>query len=116
MFGGFDGDFFNDLHALHLNSLRKNQIVVAPSTLDSDLARIVDDKELSNIVLSLSYSNEILNVNKSVLLYRLFEREVMLIAQRPDNYALKSMQMMSKNMHEIFKCPQTAFNLPDFLT
>ena len=26
MFGGFDGNFYNDLHALHLNDLRKNYI------------------------------------------------------------------------------------------
>jgi len=38
MFGGFDGDFFNDLHILHMKKQQKSSIMVAPSCLKADFA------------------------------------------------------------------------------
>jgi len=34
MFGGFDGEFYNDLHALHLNEQRKNCVKIEKSRMD----------------------------------------------------------------------------------
>jgi hypothetical protein len=44
MFGGFDGEFYNDLHILHLKQAEKTQITVSPSTLYHDYAALVDVK------------------------------------------------------------------------
>ena len=38
MFGGFDGNFYNDLHILHTNKTAKETIKISPSTLHRNLA------------------------------------------------------------------------------
>ena len=42
MFGGFDGDFYNDLYALHLNEIRKNEVRISKSTIDREFASIIN--------------------------------------------------------------------------
>jgi hypothetical protein len=49
MFGGFDGNFYNDLNILHTNKLAKERILVSKSTLHLDLASTVNESELSDI-------------------------------------------------------------------
>ena len=49
MFGGFDGEFFNDMHLLHFDQLEREPSSLATSTLFSDYAKLVDAKEVSNI-------------------------------------------------------------------
>ena len=43
MFGGFDGEFFNDMHALHLNEQRKNCIKIDKSRIDRDFASLLNN-------------------------------------------------------------------------
>lgn len=51
MFGGFDGDFYNDLNVLHLNKHLKDTIQVSKSTLCEDYASLVHRKEFDNFYL-----------------------------------------------------------------
>lgn len=47
MFGGFDGEFFNDMHLLHFEPENFSQ--QGPTCLLEDYAKLVDSKEHSNI-------------------------------------------------------------------
>ena len=84
MFGGFDGNFYNDLHILHTNKTLKESIRVSKSTLNANLALAVDCPELSNIEFVLKPINDfceapkstVIYANKSLVLYRLIEREL----------------------------------------
>lgn len=80
MFGGFDGTFYNDLHILHTNKTAKESITVSPSTLIHNLAAVVNDPEVSNIEFVLKASSQasqqVVYANKSLVLYRLVEREL----------------------------------------
>lgn len=58
MFGGFDGNFYNDLHILHTNKTLKESIRVSKSTLNANLALAVDCYELSNIEFVLKPIND----------------------------------------------------------
>lgn len=49
MFGGFDGNFYNDLNILHTNKTFKETIKVSDSTLHRDLSNVVNAPELSDI-------------------------------------------------------------------
>ena len=52
MFGGFDGEFFNDMHLLnfgHDHQGHRAQIASSFSSLLDDYAKLVDAKEHSNI-------------------------------------------------------------------
>lgn len=56
MFGGFDGNFYNDLHILHTNKPIKESVKVSQSTLHQDLASVVNMPELSDVEFVLSKS------------------------------------------------------------
>lgn len=58
MFGGFDGEFYNDLHALHLNELIKHASIVGHSTFDKDLSNLIDNPEHSDFIISVSVVND----------------------------------------------------------
>jgi len=51
MFGGFDGEFFNDLHILNFGQdyLRQVHRKESSTSLLEDYAKLVDSKEHSNI-------------------------------------------------------------------
>ncbi len=51
LFGGFDGEFFNDLYALHTNELSKLQQTQSCSTIDSDFVKIINNKDLYDLVI-----------------------------------------------------------------
>ena len=81
MFGGFDGEFYNDMHILHLKEAPKMRGFTSTSTINSDYAKLVDSLDHSNIsfVLDPEMPNgceQIVYANKSLVLFRLFEREV----------------------------------------
>lgn len=82
MFGGFDGNFYSDLHILHTNKTTKESVTVARSTLHNNLASVVNIPELSDIEFVLrpshasSRSQSVVYANKSLVLYRLIEREL----------------------------------------
>ena len=42
MFGGFDGNFYNDLNIIDLNWTSKTQVIVSPSTIMQDYLRMVN--------------------------------------------------------------------------
>jgi len=44
-FGGFDGEFFNDLNILDLKGKQKGIVEVYPSTLNYDLCSLIDSDE-----------------------------------------------------------------------
>lgn len=43
LFGGFDGDFFNDLQVLHLNEASRKACPVSPSSLDKDFLKQINN-------------------------------------------------------------------------
>ena len=49
MFGGFDGDFYNDLNALHMNKHLKDTIITSQSTLSQDYGSLVDREEFYDL-------------------------------------------------------------------
>ena len=54
MFGGFDSEFYNDLHALNLDMVSNQQIekkLSEQSSKDSDYESMIDKFECSNFVL-----------------------------------------------------------------
>lgn len=51
LFGGFDGEFYNDLHALHLNELPKHASQVGQSSLDQDMVKLINAPEQSDLTL-----------------------------------------------------------------
>jgi hypothetical protein len=80
MFGGFDGTFYSDLHILHTNKTAKESVTVSRSTLHTSLASVVNIPELSDIEFVLrptsSLGTSVVHANKSLVLYRLIEREL----------------------------------------
>lgn len=56
MFGGFDGDFFNDLHAIHLNDQRKSCIKVEKSKMDRDFTSLINNASKSDLRLRICFS------------------------------------------------------------
>ena len=84
MFGGFDGEFFNDMHLLHMNGQKNassSSSTRQGSTLLDDYVQLVDKKEHSNIVFLLDPiveggQQQAVHANKSLVLFRLFEREI----------------------------------------
>ena len=84
MFGGFDGNFFNDLHSLDMKVHSKHNkfnTQEAPSTKDRDFYEMINDEDYANFFLRVHDAQNHLNVttihiNKSLLLYRLLEKEV----------------------------------------
>ena len=80
MFGGFDGNFYSDLHILHTNKTAKESVIVAKSTLHPNLASAVNVPELSDIEFvlrpSVGQNPPVVHANKSLVLYRLIEREL----------------------------------------
>jgi hypothetical protein len=49
MFGGFDGNFFNDMQVLDFQKPLKQLINILPSTIDSDYFSLVNNSESSDI-------------------------------------------------------------------
>ena len=49
MFGGFDGEFYNDMHILHLKEAPKMRGFNSSSTINSDYSKLVDSQDHSNI-------------------------------------------------------------------
>jgi hypothetical protein len=49
MFGGFDGEFYNDLYALNLNDIKKNSTNVSDSTIDLDMIKLINNAELNDL-------------------------------------------------------------------
>lgn len=53
MFGGFDGEFYNDLHILHMKKDEKSKVSVRHSELDESFAKLVNEPELADIIFEL---------------------------------------------------------------
>ena len=49
MFGGFDGEFYNDMHILHLKEAPKMRGFNSTSTINSDYSKLVDSQDHSNL-------------------------------------------------------------------
>ena len=49
MFGGFDGEFFNDLNILDLKGIHWEKINIIPSTLNQDLCKLLGEPESYDI-------------------------------------------------------------------
>ena len=81
MFGGFDGEFFNDINTMDLsaNSLL-NKSAIQESTKDRDFSRIVNCFEDHDIVFNIKgtsgFHSQRVYANKALVLYRAIEKEV----------------------------------------
>lgn len=83
----------------------------SPSTLYEDYAKLVDTKEHSNIRFQLDPvtpggPDQFVYANKSLVLFRLFEREVREYSQESRVFQLR--------MEEVLSCPQTKSMCPQF--
>lgn len=78
MFGGFDGDFYNDMHILNVQKNSNSFIKVSESTIDQDYLKMLDNEEYSDMdfVLNTKPYKSKVNVNKSLMLFRTVEREL----------------------------------------
>ena len=87
MFGGFDGEFYNDLYALNLNEIQKNSTKVSDSTIDQDMVKLINNPELNDLKIIVTKESSSLNcfstmiqqefyVCKALVLQRVFEREI----------------------------------------
>ena len=79
MFGGFDGEFYNDLHALHLNEKAKRTNYISPSTLDSDYVKTINNPAMTDLTLVITQQGAEkyrVQANRSLLLHRIFEKEL----------------------------------------
>ena len=47
MFGGFDGEFFNDLHVLPLQSIYQDRFPKFESTINEDFSNLIKDAEIT---------------------------------------------------------------------
>lgn len=78
MFGGFDGDFYNDMHILNVMKNSNCSIKVSESTIESDYLKMLDNPECSDIEFLLNtkpYKAKVY-MNKSLMLFRTVEREL----------------------------------------
>jgi len=96
MFGGFDGEFFNDLNVmdLHHNSRGIENTYIDPSRIDSDYLSLLNNPNEHDFVFKLEYEKgpqaiaesqicsglltktEQIYACKSLMLYRLIEKEI----------------------------------------
>ena len=114
MFGGFDGEFFNDMHLLNFD--QDNQVVrgsqhESASSLLEDYAKLIDSRDHSSIKFMLDperpgLPEQIVQANKSLVLFRLFEREVR-------EYCSDS-HVFNMRMEEVLSNPQTRVMCPQF--
>jgi len=49
MFGGFDGEFYNDMHAIHVNEAKKNCLKLESSKLDKDFVSLINNSSKSDL-------------------------------------------------------------------
>lgn len=83
MFGGFDSEFYNDLHALNLDMISNQSVQKKQQELsskDQDYEEMIDKAECSNFIFRLidceTHRQRDIHANKSLVLYRLVEKEV----------------------------------------
>lgn len=76
MFGGFDGEFYNDLNVLSLQQDVKSTMVSA-STRDSDYLSLVNSEADHDIVFTIENENKsaVVYAHRCLILFRLFETE-----------------------------------------
>jgi hypothetical protein len=72
VFGGFDGEFHNDLHVFHTLP-RTDKVHVSESTMTQGFAGLVGDQSQSNI--KFLVEGQIIHANKSLVLHRIIEKE-----------------------------------------
>ena len=72
MFGGFDGNFFDDLHILDMQTKDKSSISVPRSTLAEDYLTLVNSAESADIIFELNDSNKTqIYGHRALILFRL---------------------------------------------
>ncbi len=77
VFGGFDGQFYNDLHIVDFLHAKKQMIKPEQSTLVSDYQHLVDHQETSDITFILGDTcRSRIASHKSLLLYRSVIKEL----------------------------------------
>jgi len=50
MFGGFDGNFYNDMHILDLHQSSKQTISIMPTSIDKDYFSLVNSPDNADII------------------------------------------------------------------
>jgi len=55
MFGGFDGEFYNDMHALHINEQQKNIMKIEKSKIEKDFASLINNPTKSDLRLRILF-------------------------------------------------------------
>ena len=80
MFGGFDGEFFNDLHVMDLEFNKRGLATpIDNSTISRDFASMVNNPKFSDIKIRVNLQNGHIYcfyLNKSLLLFRSLDKEV----------------------------------------
>jgi hypothetical protein len=77
MFGGFDGNFYNDLNILDFSRPNKQIINIQPSTIDMEYLSLVNSQDTGDIIFVLDNATKSqVYSHKSLLLFRAIEREL----------------------------------------
>jgi hypothetical protein len=98
MFGGFDGEFYNDLHVMDLERSTRgsSEMLIEDSMREADYMKMVDSRDGHDVVFRLQSSQnedkgdslyhtglpkvttryQEVHANRSLILYRTIEREV----------------------------------------
>ena len=76
MFGGFDGNFYNDLNILDFQAPKKQIINIQPSSINADYRSLVNQRESADIVFVLDTPTQSkIYAHKALILFRLVQRE-----------------------------------------
>ena len=76
MFGGFDGNFFNDVNILNLKK-EQNTVAIPKSTVSEDYFSLVNNSEGSDISFKLNDpSRTCIYSHRALILFRLLQREI----------------------------------------
>jgi hypothetical protein len=77
MFGGFDGNFFDDLNILDLQTQGKSQLTVPKSTICEDYFSLVNNPESADIIFELNDAGKSkVYAHRALVLFRLIQREL----------------------------------------
>lgn len=78
MFGGFDGDFYNDLNLLDLDGDSKGTIPIKKSTITKKFCKLVNNPQNFDVTFILGFLREQVKIVafKSLLLYRTLNLEL----------------------------------------
>lgn len=116
LFGGFDGEFYNDLHTLHLS---KPENLVS-SNIESDFLKLLNQPQLSDITVIIQQvmpnqktSGYQISLQKCLVLRYIYELETEFYAKKQNKLVS---ELDSKSISEVMEDQTLSKLLPPFLS